>query len=590
MRLKPGKTLPFWMLAFLMIVLTSHWQGAWAQNPPTQSTEVNEPETPQDSLGRDTPRGSMIGFIEALGDRNYSRASRFLNLDSQGQGNQRGEELAEDFQRLLDARGNILPYSVISDKSEGRIDDDLPFGRDRVGSLHAEGEEIDLYLEQIEGEQVPVWLVSEQTVGQIAAMNVDEVLMIERISPGFLDNTFWFGVPLAHWITLLLVALFAYFGSWAIISGLLFLILNLWRRGKEEPVEGVLRSFSLPFRLYLAVWVFVGLSERLGVSIVLRQRFSNITIIIGIIALLILLWKLSDFITRFSERRMSRRGNVSGVSIILFLRRAAKVAIVVFGTITVLSALGYDVTTGLAALGIGGIALALGAQKTVENFVGSVTLVIDQPVRVGDFCKVGETEGTVENIGMRSTRIRTGERSIITIPNREFSSATIENFAARDRYLFSPTIDLRYETTADQIRFLLAEIRAILYSHPFISPDPARIRFEELGESSLKLGIWSYITAPSFDEYLEVKEDVLLRIMDKVKESGTDFAFPSQTLYIANDSGISMEKAEAAKQRVEQWRDNNELPIPNFDVDEIRKMRGSITYPTEGSTSARKKT
>ena len=586
MRVETIKFPRFWRLAFLLVALIHLGQDPlWAQDTDIETTEINAPEIPQDSLGRDTPRGSMIGFIEALGDRNYSRASRFLNLDSQSQGNQRGEELAEDFQRLLDARGNMLPYSVISNKNEGRIDDDLPPGRDRVGSLHAEGEEIDLYLDHVEGEQATIWLVSDQTVGQIAAMNVDEVLMIERIAPGFLENTFWFGVPLAHWITLLLVALVAYFGSWAIISGILFLLLRLWRRAKQEPVAGVLRSFSLPFRLYLAVWVFVGLSERLGVSIVLRQRFSNITIIIGIVAFLILLWKLSDFVTRFSERRMSRRGHISGVSIILFLRRAAKVAIVVFGTIAVLSALGYDVTTGLAALGIGGIALALGAQKTVENFVGSVTLVVDQPVRVGDYCKVGETEGTVENIGMRSTRIRTGERSIITIPNREFSSATIENFAPRDRYLFSPTIDLRYETTPDQIRFLLVEIRAILYSHPFVSPDPARIRFEELGESSLKLGIWSYITTPGFDEYLEVKEDVLLRIMDKVQESGANFAFPSQTLYFAKDSGISMEKAKAAEERVQKWRDNNELPIPNFDVEKIRKMRSSITYPVQGSAS-----
>lgn len=353
-------------------------------------------------------------------------------------------------------------------------------------------------------------------------------------------------------------------------------------------MEGVLRSFSLPIRLYLAVWVFVGLSERLGISIVLRQRFSGLTVIIGIVAFLILLWKLSDFLTRLTQRRMSRRGNVSGISIVLFLRRTAKVAIVVFGSISILGTLGYDVTTGLAALGIGGIALALGAQKTVENFVGSVTLVVDQPVRVGDYCKVGDTDGTVEKIGMRSTRIRTGERSTVTIPNREFSSATIENFATRDRFLFNPTIALRYETSTDQIRFLLAEIRAIMYSHPFVSPDPARIRFEEIGESSLNLGIWAYITTPGFDQYLEVKEDLLLRIMDKVKESGTDFSIPSQTLYFSRDAGISPDKAKAAEERVKQWRDKEDLPIPNFSEGQIRAIRNTIAYPPEGSVSNKK--
>src|SRR5690606_19602519 len=120
----------------------------------------------------------------------------------------------------------------------------------------------------------------------------------------------------------------------------------------------------------------------------------------------------------------------------------AKVAIVVLGAIAILGTLGFDVKTGLAALGIGGIALALGAQKTIENFVGSVTLITDQPVRVGDFCKVGAVSGTVEQIGMRSTRIRTGERSTVTIPNGQFSSDMIENFATRERHLFAPVIRL----------------------------------------------------------------------------------------------------------------------------------------------------
>lgn len=559
-------------------------QPGIGQEPGTEeNAQPPEVEVATDSLGRHTPRGTVIGFIEALADRNYSRASRFMDLRGVEQRAIDGEGLAEGFQRLLDARGNILPYSIISDDYQGRLDDDLPQARERVGSLHADGETIELYLEQTGDEARPLWLISRETVLSVAAVDVDEALLIERYSPGFLESTYWFGVPLAHWIVILLVAAVAYFGSWLIVSAVLFLLLKLWRRAKEESVEGVLRSFSLPIRLYLAVWVFVGLSERLGVSIVLRQRFSGLTVIIGIVAFLILLWKLSDFLTRLTERRMSRRGNVSGISIVLFLRRTAKVAIVVFGTISILGTLGFDVTTGLAALGIGGIALALGAQKTVENFVGSVTLVVDQPVRVGDYCKVGDTDGTVEKIGMRSTRIRTGERSTVTIPNREFSSATIENFATRDRFLFNPTIALRYETSTDQIRFLLAEIRAIMYSHTYVSPDPARIRFEEIGTSSLNLGIWAYITAPGFDQYLEVKEDLLLRIMDKVRESGTDFAMPSQTLYFTRDAGISAQKARAAEDRVQQWREKQDLPIPNFSESQIREMRDTIPYPPEGS-------
>src|SRR5690606_31289040 len=289
---------------------------------------------------------------------------------------------------------------------------------------------------------------------------------------------------------------------------------KIWRKARTDPTSGVITALSLPFRIYFALWIFVDLSERIGISIIIRQRFSGFTVIVGFIAFLIFLWSLAEFIGELSKRRMSSRGNISGVSVILFLKRAAKIAIVIFGVIAILGILGFNVTTGLAALGIGGIALALGAQKTVENFVGSVTLITDQPVRVGDFCKVGETVGTVEKIGMRSTKIRTNERTIVTIPNGDFSSEKIENYAHRDRFLFHNILGLRYETTPDQIRYVLVEVRSLLYGHPKVSPDPARIRFLEYGSSSLNLEIFSYIDTLSFDEYLEVKEDLLLRIMD----------------------------------------------------------------------------
>lgn len=185
--------------------------------------------------------------------------------------------------------------------------------------------------------------------------------------------------------------------------------------------------------------------------------------------------------------------------------------------------------------------------------MGSVTLVADQPVRVGDFCKVGDTVGTVEQIGMRSTRIRTNDRTIVTIPNGEFSSLKIENYAHRDRFWFHPILTLRYETTPDQIRFLLVQLRSVLISHPKVDPDPARVRFIELGAHSLNIEIFAYIHASDYSGFLEIKEDLFLRMMDVVEASGTGFAFPSQTLYVARDKGISGEKALEAEEKVRKW-------------------------------------
>lgn len=214
-----------------------------------------------------------------------------------------------------------------------------------------------------------------------------------------------------------------------------------------------------------------------------------------------------------------------------------------------------------------------GCTKTVENFVGSVTLIADQPVRVGDFCKVGDTVGTVEQIGMRSTRIRTLNRTVVTIPNGQFSSETIENYAHRDRFWFQTVLDLRYETTPDQIRFLLVELRSVLYAHPKVHPEPARVRFTGLGAASLNLEVFCYITAVNFDEFLEVREDLLLRIMDVVAESGTDFAFPSQTLYFAKDKGLSKEKSQQAEEKVRKWKEAHDMPIPSFENERIEKLK-----------------
>ncbi|HET8753362.1 MAG TPA: mechanosensitive ion channel domain-containing protein [Salinimicrobium sp.] len=573
----------FFFLLWISYSASAQAEQIFADSSKT-SQEEQQQEIPEDPLGRRTPQGTVEGFIRSVAAQDYAKASRYLVLDDELRNNQEAERLAKLLQKLLDQSGNIIPYSLISKDPDGRADDDFPKGVDKVGEVSIDGEEIPLKLEKLSGPNgYPLWLFSSETINSISDVSIDETANIDRILPGFLEDSYWGGVPVGHWLAIVLLIVLAYFLSWAIVKMITFLIPKLWAKARLERTEGIIKALALPIQIYLAVWLFVILSEKIDISIIVRQSFSGLTIIIGLAAFLLLLWRLADFISNFSKRRMSLRGNISGVSIVLFLRRAAKVAIIVFGFIAILGILGVNVTAGLAALGIGGIALALGAQKTIENFVGSVTLITDQPIRVGDFCKVGDTVGTVEQIGMRSTRIRTLQRTIVTIPNGEFSSTRIENYAHRDRFLFNPILELRYETTPDQVRFLLVELREMLYAHPMVNPDPARVRFIGFGTAALNVEFFAYINASNFDEYLEVKEDVLLRIMDIVALSGTDFAFPSQTLYFAKDKGVSPEKAVAAEERVKKWRENEELQLPAFDQEKIKKVKDTIPYPPEGS-------
>lgn len=565
---------------------------AVAQLVPQQETEAAEDplaQFPEDSLGRRTPRGTVNGYIRAVANQEPMRASRYFNMREGIVDEEKAERLVESLQRLLDRGGNFMPYTWISNEPDGNSDDDLPPGLDRVGTVNIQGESIDLLVEQTTGpDGGPIWLFSSDTMESIASVSSEDILPVERLIPGFLEKRTWGGVSIAQWVITLLLIVVAYLLAWGIIWLIRFLIPKFWIKARTEPTAGIIKAFALPIRIYLAVWLFIILSQEIGLSILVRQRLSWITLVIGLFALMLLLWRLTDFIGNFSKRRMTMRGNVSAVSVVLFLRRTAKAAIIIFGIIAILGAIGVNVTTGLAALGIGGIALALGAQKTIENFVGSVTLITDQPVRVGDFCKVGDTVGTVESIGMRSTRIRTNDRTIVTIPNGEFSSTRIENYAHRDRFLFHTVLGVRYETTPDQVRYLLVKLREVLYAHPKVSPDPARVRFIGLGATSLNLEVWSYINAAGFDDFLEVREDLLLRLMDVVEKSGTDFAFPSQTLYFAKDQGISTEKSTQAEEEVRKWQEENEMQIPAFDPKEIERLKSSIKYPPPGSVKRKK--
>ena len=584
--MKPITTIYKVFIIFFLLLSSSSIQAQFPLST-NQDKEEEAEKIPKDPLGRRTPRGTVNGFIDAMAGLNYNRAARFLNFPASISTQEEKERIIQILQRLFDQKGNIEPYYAISDELGGEIDDGINEDLEKIGSVKAEdGEKIDIFLEKYKDEEgYSIWLFSDETTRAISTLKTANPALIDQILPESFKKYLWGGVPAGQWVIALVLLVLSYFISLLVVSIIIFLLKKLWKKARHSPVSGIITALKLPVKLYLAVWIFVSLSRNLELSIILRQKFSAITITVGIAAILILLWRLSDFIGKITQEKMVMRGNPAGVSIVLFLQRAAKIAIVAFGIIGILGAVGIDVTTGLAALGIGGIALALGAQKTIENFVGSVTLIADRPIRVGDFCKVGEVTGHIEKIGIRSTRIRTLDRTVVTIPNGAFSSDTIENYAHRDRFRFISVLNFRYETSSDQLRFLLTELRKVLYKHPKVYEDPARIRFIGFGAHSLDLEIFAYLDARSYDEFLEIREDLMLRMMEVVDRSGTDFAFPSQTIYFGKDKGLSKEKSAEAEAEVENWKKGWEMPLPQFTREQIDALRNKSSYPPEGSST-----
>jgi MscS family membrane protein len=219
----------------------------------------------------------------------------------------------------------------------------------------------------------------------------------------------------------------------------------------------------------------------------------------------------------------------------------------------------------VAGLGVGGLAVALAVRPTFENLIGGFILFIDKPVRVGDRCVFGTQEGYVEQIGLRSTRIRTLKETLVSVPNAEFAHLQLENVSKRTVTLYQTVLGLRYETTADQLRYVLTRLREILEGHPMVSPMRLRVRFLGFGDYSLNIEIFCYFRTNQFEQYWALREDLNLRIINIVEEAGTSFAFPSSTTYLGQDSGLDDERVRSVEAKVENWRREGALPTGEFD-------------------------
>jgi MscS family membrane protein len=249
--------------------------------------------------------------------------------------------------------------------------------------------------------------------------------------------------------------------------------------------------------------------------------------------------------------------------------RIVMIALIALVILHVTSSIGIPITPVLAGLGVGGLAVALAAQSTIENVIGGLTLFGDRPVRVGEFCRFGDTLGTVEEIGLRSTRIRTLERTVVTVPNAEFSKMELENLNLRDQMLLRTTLGLRYETTAEQLRGVLAELYELLRAHPKVAKEPLWVRFAGFGAYSLDVEIFAYIDSRARPEFLAIREEIFLRVMDLIDAAGTGFAFPSETHYLAQDPGLkAAQGGRPPRATAALWR-SRDLSPPAPDADEL---------------------
>jgi MscS family membrane protein len=281
--------------------------------------------------------------------------------------------------------------------------------------------------------------------------------------------------------------------------------------------------------------IFFAALPSLGLTAQAHGVFRSLLAAGAVVVFFWALWRSVDVLAEIVISTPWAAESASTRNLLTIGANIAKGLIAGTGAISVLSAFGYPVTTLLAGLGIGGLAFAFGAQKTVENLFGSISLAVDQPFLVGDFVKVEDFVGTVEEIGIRSTRFRTLDRTVISIPNGNLSDQRLETFAARDRMRLATTIGVEYSTTHEQMQQVLEGFERVLREHPKIWPDSMVVKFKEFGASSLDIEIMAWFQVPTWGDFQQCRQEVLLGFMKVVEDAGTGFAFPTRTLHVFNE-------------------------------------------------------
>ena len=338
----------------------------------------------------------------------------------------------------------------------------------------------------------------------------------------------------------------------------------------------------------------VGLALGLNYFLNEEVNLTGTVLIVKIACLEILLWLAAAWSVILigngvaesivASPRIDPRG--VDASLVRTVSRLASIAVAVVVLLDGISRIGVSLVPILTGLGVAGLALSLAARPTIENIIGGIMLFADKPVRVGDFCQFGDTTGSVMHIGLRSTRIRGLDRTYISVPNADFSQYNLVNLSRRDRTLLRTTIGLRYETTPDQLRYVLSRLREMLMAHPKIYKEPLRVRFVGFGTYSLNIEIYTNCKTKDYGEHLAIQEDIFLRTMGIVKEAGTGFAIPAQTNYLASDAGTDEERTREAEARVQAWRSSGNLPFPDTPKDRQQAIKDSLDFPPKGSPDA----
>ena len=482
-----------------------------------------------DSFGRDTPRHTVQGFISALSENDYLLASNYLNLSK----SDNPTTVVRQFKQALDAGGRFLPDLQLNNTLEGNLADQLPPSQENVGVINIGEKSVPLLLERVvSNNNDQYWQFSSDTLSSVPeVIENTEPTLVSRYTVDSLDGKKVFGYQLAD----LVAALTMIVSSFVLTYIMVWLLYHLLRityphiRGVPLPLPD---KVILPLAVVIMALILSEVMVYAGVSVTLREPINRFTEVASWLATTWLLLRVIDAIFTRAVNLSYKKNHTERVSILGLLRKVVKALLLIFAVIVIFGNLGFDLTTGIAALGVGGLALALGAQKTIENLVGSVVVVADSPVRIGDYCKFGTYEGTVIDIGIRSSRVRTLTRTIVTVPNGDFSSMQIENFTSRDMFRFFHQLYLKRTADIDVVFKMVKDLDEFLNEHYLTNNEWNQVNILELRQDCYVIQLQAYINANDVMEFYDKQNVVFVDVLNQVAKYKVEHALPTQQLIV----------------------------------------------------------
>jgi MscS family membrane protein len=530
------------LLAWLLAAPALHAQAGLLVPATTPATSAPaKPTVPADRLGRETPRGTVLGFVRAAQDENYRVAVQYFETPK---GRHRpsvedDQDLAAQLLSILNEKFGAASLDALSRNPDGTPDDGLPANEEAIYGALDHRETFTLALIRVEDEQgVNLWYISRKTLERVPQVYDSlHFARIEKMLPAELVNHRPLAMPLWQWLAIFLFVPVALGLGWLIAQSIA-LLLRIWQKYRQQTPAAASRKLG-PGTFLIAAIIHYRFVALVGASLLYRQYYRRVIWILLAAATYWAITRISRVVNRKIGNQLTARGLLAERSLVSLARRVLDVCFFVLIALVVLSSMGVNVTAALAGLGIGGLAIGLGAQKTFENLLGGISILADKALQAGDNCKIGDQVGTVEDIGLRSTKIRTPDRTLVSIPNGTVATAVLENYRLRDKMLCRQIVRLRYDMSPQHIEYVLGEIRKVLAAHPKVESKTARTRLIRFADYAFEVEIFAYILERENDAFLAEQENLILQVMNTLDQAGAGIALPSISSVVTQDAWVN---------------------------------------------------